>query len=669
MKVKYLVLMFAAAGLPLQAQGYLCAVGGGSENYGSWSDESYRWMVEKSGKGPTLILHYSEGSTWLEKYFLSFGAGSAASLVVPSRTMANDSAVYRTIKKARHIFLRGGDQYRYYQLWRNTLTEQAIRETYQSGGVIGGTSAGLAVLGGVDYIAQRNSAVSAQALQNPHHADITLAEDFLPFLPQVLLDSHFTRRGRLGRLLAFIANWNTTHSTDIIGIGMDEHTALCVAPDGEATVSGAGAAFIVHRTPASQVTCAPGKPLSFTDWTLHSLTAGFRYHLYSRTVTGIPASASLSHPVHVASDSARAVIRIDGTNAPVQATAAMRWLAQEADGAKILVIQKSANSTAPILHTELGCTQVVTITMDPARIDADDQGLATQIRDSDHIIVAGLNTDETLQQFQPHSQVGEALAEKCAQKQARILLQGSMALAWSERLMVNTESTTYALQDGQLRSGMGLNLLNGACVVSEAFKEDDYLENRLGGFFWNFVASPNRLAVLTDSDADWYLQSHRIKNHARTGILILDGAHITYSDTSRFRYMGSPKPRQTAACANARLHCLANDERLSFDMMSRQIDIATVIPKTAMAIPGAWQIRAHPNPAKQVLWLESAMPAGEKEIRIFDSVGRQVAEWSAMYAGSPWYFDLRGLHLASGRYFILIGDTRQRFTGSFSLIK
>jgi hypothetical protein len=98
-------MIFAAVGMPLQAQGYLCAVGGGSEDYGSWSDESYRWMVEKSGKGPTLILHYSEGSTWLEKYFLSFGAISAASLVVPSRTMANDSAVYRTIKKARHIFL------------------------------------------------------------------------------------------------------------------------------------------------------------------------------------------------------------------------------------------------------------------------------------------------------------------------------------------------------------------------------------------------------------------------------------------------------------------------------------------------------------------------------------------------------------------------------------
>jgi hypothetical protein len=52
----------------LLSQGSVLLVGGGSEDYSDWSDEPYRWLVNHSPNKTILVLHYSDGSSWLEAF-------------------------------------------------------------------------------------------------------------------------------------------------------------------------------------------------------------------------------------------------------------------------------------------------------------------------------------------------------------------------------------------------------------------------------------------------------------------------------------------------------------------------------------------------------------------------------------------------------------------------
>ncbi len=119
-------------------QGSVLLVGGGSEDYGDWSDRPYRWLVEQAPGGKILILHYATTSSFLPAYFQSLGAVSASNLVVASPEAADDSANYRAILDADGLFLRGGDQWEYVRLWKGTLVQKAIKELFLRGGAGGG---------------------------------------------------------------------------------------------------------------------------------------------------------------------------------------------------------------------------------------------------------------------------------------------------------------------------------------------------------------------------------------------------------------------------------------------------------------------------------------------------------------------------------------------------
>ncbi|MDP3831366.1 MAG: hypothetical protein Q8Q47_08855 [Ignavibacteriaceae bacterium] len=113
MTYRILVLLFILFNQIILPQGYICAVGGGSENYNSWSDAPYRWIVEKSDSGKIIILSYSTDNTsWLPNYFLSLGASEAYNKAITSKTIADLQSTYDELKTAKAVFLRCGDQLR-----------------------------------------------------------------------------------------------------------------------------------------------------------------------------------------------------------------------------------------------------------------------------------------------------------------------------------------------------------------------------------------------------------------------------------------------------------------------------------------------------------------------------------------------------------------------------
>lgn len=351
-------------------------------------------MVEKAAYGPVLVMHYSEGSAWLENYFRSFGASSAQSLVISTLAAANDSSNYNLICASRLIFLRGGDQSRYYAIWKGSLVDQAIRKVFESGGVIGGTSTGLAILGGVDYTAETPvSVTSADAIANPLSRDITLKDDFLPLVGGVNFDSHFTARARLGRLAAFMANWQQRCGESLIGLGVDENTAACFEPDRTFTVAGAGSVTILHGNAHSKFTCQNTRTLPFSGWSLDMLTAGFGYDNINRQVIQVPAEARAVVPVKLPLPAKHARLLLAGGVALADMRACLQQLATHAGEDSLLFLGgNKAALFGTFLKSSLQFGRFRLVALDAQQIQS--AGLAVSILEARAILVAGLTAAE-----------------------------------------------------------------------------------------------------------------------------------------------------------------------------------------------------------------------------------------------------------------------------------
>ncbi|MBN2430274.1 MAG: cyanophycinase [Acidobacteria bacterium] len=275
---------------PVQGQGYVCAEGGGYPGDMAWTATVFGWMVKKALYGSALVIGTGASGDAAVEAFQRAGAASAAYRRITSAD-ADSVAVYAAITTADIVWILGGDQWEYIAAWNGTLTETAIREVYQRGGVVGGTSAGLHILGEIIYDARYGSLSPREALQNPFHPDLSFTHDFLGLVPGVLFDSHFTERGRLGRLAVMLARLLHDPVAEVLAIGVDDRTALCVGPDLTATVRGEGAVTFLHASPATKIHLIAARPPVVTQLNHHQLTEGYGYDLTTRRVVDRPPGA------------------------------------------------------------------------------------------------------------------------------------------------------------------------------------------------------------------------------------------------------------------------------------------------------------------------------------------------------------------------------------------
>src|SRR5690606_32258432 len=181
------------------------------------------------------------------------GVASVETFVFTDREQATDARMLASLRKADGIFIAGGDQSRYVRFWRGTPVAEALDAHVKAGKPLGGTSAGLAMLGEFLYGAMDGGSLrSPAALADPLGEATTIERDFLDIalLRGVVTDTHFRERDRLGRLLAFVAKADRLAGDGraVIGLGVDEDAALAVEGDGTArvyaTAPGAGATVV-----------------------------------------------------------------------------------------------------------------------------------------------------------------------------------------------------------------------------------------------------------------------------------------------------------------------------------------------------------------------------------------------------------------------------------------
>ena len=205
-------------------------MGGGSEH----DDASTRFLEGASG-GDVVILRASGSLTSYPTYFTQTlsptpSPSSAVTVLTEVPTSGDDPSVLCWTSMAEAVWLAGGDQWSYLGLWPQPL-HTALSQLNARGGALGGTSAGAASLGEAAFDAEYGTVTSAEALADPLHAEVSLSyPSFSPSeLQGVLVDSHFSDRGREGRLLAFLARFLAEKSRgEVVGIGLDERVAVVI---------------------------------------------------------------------------------------------------------------------------------------------------------------------------------------------------------------------------------------------------------------------------------------------------------------------------------------------------------------------------------------------------------------------------------------------------------
>jgi cyanophycinase len=220
----------------------------------------------------TVASHRPEG--YFEGYqegFGGLGVGELVELYVEERHEAAQEEKLRLFDGATGVFFSGGDQLRITSQIGDTPLEARIREIYEAGGVIAGTSAGASVM-------CETMLVKGHSEESYRIGDLQMAPG-LGLIRGVIIDQHFAERGRIGRLLGAVAQ-----NPRVLGIGIDEDTAI-VVEDGHFRVLGSGAVYVADGAGITHSNIAEARsedPLSLYDVRLHVLSAGDAFDLAGR---------------------------------------------------------------------------------------------------------------------------------------------------------------------------------------------------------------------------------------------------------------------------------------------------------------------------------------------------------------------------------------------------
>jgi cyanophycinase len=203
------------------------------------------------------------------KVFRRLGAPHMKVFDISAREDTTSKRGLQLIENATGIFFSGGDQLDIPSLLGGTEMLRLIQERNGQGCVIAGTSAGAAMM-------STSMLISGKPEESPRFGNVEIGPG-LDFINRTIIDTHFSQRGRCGRLMTAVA-----HFPQDIGIGLDEDAAILVNGD-EFRVIGTGSVIVVDGSPMTHTNLNDleehGEPLELHDLTLHVLPPGARFDL------------------------------------------------------------------------------------------------------------------------------------------------------------------------------------------------------------------------------------------------------------------------------------------------------------------------------------------------------------------------------------------------------
>jgi len=260
------------------AKGILIIIGGAEDQEGECA--VLRQAGDVLAPEETLVIlttatqHPQKVGEQYTAVFKKLGVRRTQVLPINTRRDAEDESACEMIRKARCVFMTGGDQLRITSILGGTRASRELEELYMRGGLVMGTSAGASVMSST-MVVQGND-------EEPARKCTLKMAPGLGLLEHAIIDQHFDQRGRFGRLLCGVAE-----NPGVLGIGIDEDTAIKVFPDKHFEVLGTNAVTVIDgRTIESSNVSElnPNELLAIVGVSVHTLPAGYGFDMGQRKV-------------------------------------------------------------------------------------------------------------------------------------------------------------------------------------------------------------------------------------------------------------------------------------------------------------------------------------------------------------------------------------------------
>jgi len=213
------------------------------------------------------------------KIFTTLGASTIVILGIKNRSQANDTEIAKSLEDADLIFITGGDQLRLTTIIGGSIVLKVIHDRLEAGALIAGTSAGAAVFS--------DTMIYEGESEEGLFKGRVLTTSGFGFVKNIVFDTHFMARGRIGRLVQIV----TTNPT-CIGVGIGEDSGVVLKGDGIAEVIGTGQVIIVDGSDIGHsniMDIKPGSPIAVENVRIHSLVNGYGYDFIKRRFLMPPA--------------------------------------------------------------------------------------------------------------------------------------------------------------------------------------------------------------------------------------------------------------------------------------------------------------------------------------------------------------------------------------------
>ncbi|PCK31801.1 pre-peptidase C-terminal domain-containing protein [Pseudoalteromonas piscicida] len=267
----------------ISGNGATLLMGGGTDVDDAFSQR----VAPHVGNGADVVVLRTSGTDAYNEYLLALmAADSVETLIVDSINKANDPYVEWVIRSAEFVWFAGGDQSDYLNQWQGTLVQSAVQHVFDKGGVVGGTSAGMALM--ADSIYDPDGvlgAISSEVVTDFCHETLNFSSRFIaiPMLDNALTDTHFAERDRMGRAAVSLAR----HSANHFNIAASESASIFINKDGDGVVDGSSEVYILRETAQTQrINLACGQPVEYQNFLRTKVLPGETYNVFSHAHTG-----------------------------------------------------------------------------------------------------------------------------------------------------------------------------------------------------------------------------------------------------------------------------------------------------------------------------------------------------------------------------------------------
>ncbi|WP_026451130.1 cyanophycinase [Aequorivita capsosiphonis] len=265
---------------------------GGNEDKGNGENERYTLeyiqegilsrVVRESGGNDSLIIVIPtassipvEVSSNYRDAFNKLGCNNVHVMDIRSREDADSPVFLKLMKKANCVMFSGGDQSKIVKYIGGTKLDQIIKDKYKNEDfIIAGTSAGA--------MCMSEEMITGGGVQEAFTKGAVSMGNGMGFIPNFIIDSHFIRRGRFGRLAEAVARFPMK-----VGIGLAEDTGLVIKNCNECEVIGSGMVILfdprrlIHNNRDS---VEEGAPMSITNLKTHILANGDKLDIKEKRV-------------------------------------------------------------------------------------------------------------------------------------------------------------------------------------------------------------------------------------------------------------------------------------------------------------------------------------------------------------------------------------------------